>query len=281
MSEFKLYHYDPSFVAALIFVVLFAASSLGHLYQLLRFRTWYFIPFFIGCAFETVGYVGRAISAKQTPDWTLLPYVMQSLLLLLGPTLLAASIYMVLARLIMLLEASSYSLINTKILTKVFVLGDVISFLAQSGGGGILANAKTSSDQEKGRNIIIVGLLVQIIFFGSFIIILHVFHRRIIAQPTQRSLSLMVPWKRFIMVLYVISAFIMVRSAYRVLEYITGTDGKLQSNEAYLYIFDASLVCLTTVLLLIFHPNQLGFPGKGDFESLHDVYAENISLRTA
>lgn len=63
-----------------------------------------------------------------------MPYVIQSLLLLLGPTLLAASIYMVLGRLIRLLDADNYSLIRPQWLTKVFVLGDVISFLAQSGG---------------------------------------------------------------------------------------------------------------------------------------------------
>lgn len=83
---------------------------------------------------ETVGYVGRAVSAHQTPDWTLVPYVCQSLLLLLGPTLYAASIYMVLGRIVRLTKGESHSIINPGRLTKLFVLGDVISFLAQSGG---------------------------------------------------------------------------------------------------------------------------------------------------
>lgn len=83
-----------------------------------------------------MGYVGRAISAKQTPDWTLMPYVIQSLLLLLGPTLLAASIYMVLGRLILLLEAGAYSPIRPRWLTKVFVCGDLVSFFGQAGGKG-------------------------------------------------------------------------------------------------------------------------------------------------
>lgn len=148
---FKLYHYDPSFVAAAIFIALFALSALVHIFQLARARTWYMIPFVIGClckfnptsyprsttdshTVEAFGYLGRAISSKQTPDWTTMPYVMQSLLLLLGPTLLAASIYMVLGRLIRLVGGEKYSLIRVQWLTKVFVLGDVISFLGQSGG---------------------------------------------------------------------------------------------------------------------------------------------------
>lgn len=56
------------------------------------------------------------------------------MLLLLGPALFAASIYMILARLIRLLEAERYSMIRTKWLTKVFVLGDVLSFFTQGGG---------------------------------------------------------------------------------------------------------------------------------------------------
>lgn len=83
---------------------------------------------------ECTGYLGRTLSSTESPDYTLGPYIMQSLFLLLGPTLLAASIYMMLGRLIVLLEADDLSLIRPNWLTKVFVAGDVLSFLAQSGG---------------------------------------------------------------------------------------------------------------------------------------------------
>lgn len=49
MSEFKLYHYDPSFTAAIIFLALFSALTLCHLFQLIRYRTFYLVPFLIGC----------------------------------------------------------------------------------------------------------------------------------------------------------------------------------------------------------------------------------------
>jgi hypothetical protein len=87
-----------------------------------------------GCLVECVGYVGRALSANEAPNFTKNPYIIQSILLLLGPALLAASIYMVLGRLIRLLDAGHLSIISPKWLTKVFVTGDVLSFLAQSAG---------------------------------------------------------------------------------------------------------------------------------------------------
>jgi hypothetical protein len=59
---------------------------------------------------------------------------MQSLLLLLAPALFAASIYMILARIILLTDGESHSVIKVRWVTKIFVAGDVLSFLAQSAG---------------------------------------------------------------------------------------------------------------------------------------------------
>ncbi|KAF5697381.1 RTM1-like protein [Fusarium globosum] len=269
MSEFKLYHYDPSFIAAIIFLALFSALTLCHLFQLIRYRTFYLVPFLIGCIFEAIGYAGRAISAKQTPDWAIMPYVLQSLLLLLGPTMLAASIYMSLGRLIKSLEADSYSLVPIEFLTKTFVIADVISFLAQSAGGGMLAKAKSKGDQKMGQNIIIVGLAVQINFFAFFITILHIFHRRITASPTSKSLSSISPWKQFVLVLYVDSGLIMIRSLFRLVEYVTGSNGALQSTETYIYVFDASMIFVTVVLFNLVHPGRAIRTPREPVETFH------------
>jgi hypothetical protein len=74
------------------------------------------------------------INAKQTPDYSVGPYALQSLLLLLAPALLAASIYMILGRIIRFVDGEDRSPIRLGMLTKVFVTGDVLSFLIQSGG---------------------------------------------------------------------------------------------------------------------------------------------------
>lgn len=62
------------------------------------------------------------------------PYVIQSLLTLLGPSFFAASIYMILGRIIRLTDGERHSMIRSNWLTKIFVLGDVLSFFVQSGG---------------------------------------------------------------------------------------------------------------------------------------------------
>ncbi len=83
---------------------------------------------------EWIGYIGRALSSQQSPDYALPPYILQSLLLLVAPALFAASIYMALGRIIRLTDGEAHSLVRTKWLTKIFVAGDIFSFLVQSSG---------------------------------------------------------------------------------------------------------------------------------------------------
>lgn len=48
--EFTFYYYAPSGAAGGIFAALFGICTILHLYQLLRTRTWFMIPFTIGGA---------------------------------------------------------------------------------------------------------------------------------------------------------------------------------------------------------------------------------------
>lgn len=59
---------------------------------------------------------------------------MQSALILIAPAFLAASVYMTLGRIIAMLQAERYSVIKLRWLTKIFVAGDVLSFLMQASG---------------------------------------------------------------------------------------------------------------------------------------------------
>ena len=148
---FKYYPYDPSMAAAIIFTILFFFTTMIHVYQFVRTRTWIMIPLLVGgfctephpsrtvpmltsTAVEWIGYVARAVSAHQTPNWTLGAYVVQIMLILVAPALFAATIYMELGRIIMLCDGAHHSLIKLRWLTKIFVAGDVLSFVTQALG---------------------------------------------------------------------------------------------------------------------------------------------------
>lgn len=133
-KPFEFYKYEPSLAAAIVFAVLFLISSVLHTIQLVRTRTWYFTPLVIGGVMEGIGFVGRIMSSRETPKWTLGPFIIQSILLLVAPALFAASIYMVLGRIIIAIDGEGFSVIKKRWLTKLFVAGDILSFLVLSSG---------------------------------------------------------------------------------------------------------------------------------------------------
>jgi len=204
---------------------------------------------------ETIGYIGRALSAHQNPGpYTLGPFIIQSVLLLVAPALFAASIYMELGRIVRMSDADKALFIRRTWLTKIFVCGDVFSFLMQSSGAGLLASGNAHS-AETGRSVIVGGLFLQVIFFGLFVIAAAVFHARLGRAPTAKSYE--VPWKRHMISLYVVSLLIFIRSVVRVAEYIQGYSGYIMSHEVYLYVFDALVMFIAVVTMNWIHPEEV------------------------
>ncbi|KAK0445455.1 RTA1 like protein-domain-containing protein [Armillaria borealis] len=250
-AGFKLYRYTPSVAAAGIFAVIFLALTIFLAWKNYRGRSWYFSAMVVGGLMEGIGYIGRIVSHNNIT--AVGPYVVQSVLLLVAPALFAASIYVVLGRLIRKLHAERFSLIRINWLTKFFVAGDVLSFLMQSSGGGLLAKAKDQSDVNLGQTVIIVGLVAQIVWFGGFILVSAVFHYRMRVVPIVIEKN---SWRTFMYALYAASTLIMVRSVFRVVEYAGGNDGYLMRSEVWLYIFDSVLMAGVITLFNIYHPSD-------------------------
>ena len=82
------------------------------------------------------------------------------------------------------------------------------------------------------------------------------FHVGMIKVPTSRAQST-VPWRKHLNILYAASVLIMIRSIFRVVEYLQGFSGYLLSHEVYLYIFDAILMLFVMVILNVFHPSEV------------------------
>lgn len=58
-------------------------------------------------------------------------------------------------------------------------------------------------------------------------------------------------------ILYVVSVLIMIRSVYRVAEYVQGSDGYLQSKEVFIHVFDAALMSACCIILNVSHLSKL------------------------
>ncbi|OLN81855.1 Protein RTA1-like protein 8, partial [Colletotrichum chlorophyti] len=262
-ADWSFYRFEPSTAAAVFFCVVFVLTTALHVVQLVRTKTWYMTAFVIGGLCEVIGYGTRTKNTLEDPGcWSLMPYVLQNVLLLVAPALMAASIYMILGRIILLTDGESHALIKRRWLTKIFVSGDVLSLLLQSSGGGMMA--ASASMVNVGEKIIIFGLFVQLLVFGFFIVVAALFHVRMNKMPTAKSHQPDIRWRYYLLTLYVTSALIWVRSIFRVIEYLEGNKGHLMTTEAYIYVFDATLMFIVMVWMNWFHPSEIGLLLRGD-----------------
>ncbi|KAJ9412318.1 hypothetical protein FOXG_14965 [Fusarium oxysporum f. sp. lycopersici 4287] len=259
-ADWSFCRYEPSTAAAVIFVVLFSITTIVHVFQLIKTKTWYMLAFCLGGISEIAGYIGRAINSTEDPGcWTLGPYVVQSVLLLIAPALMAASIYMTLSRAILLTEGEVHAVIRRRWLTKIFVVGDIISIELQSAGGSMMSGANEGNNLMKiGEYVIIGGLFFRLAIFGIFIVVVSVFHRRMKRSPTNKSLEPSIRWRHYLTTLYITSGFIWVRSLFRVIEYLDGNDGYLMRTEAFMFVFDATLIWIVMVWMNWYHPSEIG-----------------------
>lgn len=87
-----------------------------------------------------------------------------------------------------------------------------------------------------------------------------VFHRRLVAIPTEASFNRGSSWKKHLPMLYTTSLLILVRSVFRVIEFIQGNEGYLLQHKWPLYVLDAVLMFLVAVIYFWRYPAGLNEP---------------------
>ena len=185
---------------------------------------------------------------------------------------------MTLGRIVRILHAENHLFIRATWLTKIFVCGDVVSFLVQSGGAGIMASGSADS-MTTGAHIVIGGLIIQAVFFLVFVASGITFHLRMNKDARRWSTASEVPWVKHMMVLYLASIIILVRSIYRIIEYAQGFDGYIITHEVYLYCLDALLMLIVLCLFNFAHGSELKKFMSGRY-ALGARDAEQASLHT-
>lgn len=201
---------------------------------------------------EVIGYIGRAAANNSTDSVVL--FAIQNVFLLLGPTLFAASAYMTLGRIIRSVHAEKHSLIRINWLTKIFVMCDVVSFVVQGGASGMMA---TGNNVKTASNIVVAGLVFQVVMFGLFIVTSIVFEVRMRRSPTTETFGERINWMSQLRTLLAVSALILIRSIFRVVEYAAGDYGYPLTHEWMLYVFDSVLMIIAMLVWGIWHPGTV------------------------
>ncbi|KAH7377420.1 RTA1 like protein-domain-containing protein [Cadophora sp. MPI-SDFR-AT-0126] len=271
-----IYPYQPNGKICIVAAILFGGSAFFHLWQMLRKRTWFYTPLLVGAVMMTFGYIARSFSAKSPAE--VMPYIAQSLLIILPPSLYAATIYMIYGRIAIFVNVPGASIIRPARVTKIFVVGDVVAFLMQAGGGGMMAQ---SSMANTGQKVILLGLFVQLVFFGFFLFVALIFYKRMRSSPVRYTTPSYGKhtWVQLIKLLFAAAAIIILRCVFRVIEFGQGHSGYLAAHEVYMYIFDAVPMFLVQALFHLVHAGDV-IPANIVMEKLDDNISDaNIGLR--
>lgn len=138
---------------------------------------------------------------------------------------------------------------------------DICSFLVQM-SGAILLLGKTDTEQRAraGQNTLMAGLAINFASFCIFFTLMiwyEVVTRRIV-----RDAGLKRTYAPIIGASMVSQFFLIVRSAYRVVEFQQGFFSRIATTEIYFYIFDTMLMIFATAIYILLFPPAFGLLGK-------------------
>ncbi|KAL0953646.1 hypothetical protein HGRIS_004850 [Hohenbuehelia grisea] len=112
---------------------------------------------------------------------SLMLYIVQTLFtMVLAPCAFIASAYVLLGRIAIYLDCDEQLVISPRILTRVFLISDISTFLIQAAGGGLSASSsKSGGSVDLGSKVSLVGVILQLVSFGIFTGIYIVFLYRV------------------------------------------------------------------------------------------------------
>ncbi|KAL0639899.1 hypothetical protein Q9L58_000990 [Maublancomyces gigas] len=174
IPHIQYYEYDPSRALAIVGTVLYAATAATHIFQMVRSRSWYFSILVLAALMETFGYFSRILSDHDVYSRPL--YIAQFTLVVLAPVFIAAGDYVLFGKLLESVLPGGRRAralgVSARFVTYIFISGDILSFVLQGIGAGIMTGATDGIDIKKmnlGRDIMLSGLAIQILTFSFFI----------------------------------------------------------------------------------------------------------------
>lgn len=180
--------------ACIFFVAIYGLLLMGQSYLGFRARTWSFsIWLNIGIISELMGYSGRLVMSYN--PWIYDAFCIQLVMLILGPTFVAASISITFKHLT-LWYGPEWSLLKPKLYPWVFVGSDLFSIVIQAAGGIVSAMA-TSEDTDQhlldiGGDLLVAGVVFQaanMIICGGLMVVYIVRRKRSLRHGPERMHS--------------------------------------------------------------------------------------------
>ncbi|OAK94042.1 RTA1-domain-containing protein [Phaeosphaeriaceae sp. SRC1lsM3a] len=267
-----LYGYRPDLGANAFLCALFGICFIASLVIGIMTKTWtYTLALGIGTFLECAGYIGR-IMMNSNP-WSESGFKLQICALVLGPSFVAAAIYLTLKHFV-LYCGPQHSLLKPRLYPWVFVGCDFGSMVLQGIGGGLAAAGGTKNQKliDGGNKMIVAGIAFQVVTMAvcGLLILWFVVKYKMAAKHVtgeksayhldkeEGSISL---WKVKVFGWLVTLAYTttLIRCIYRLPEMAGGWGNALMRNEREFLLLDGMMIAIACVALTAFHPG-LFFP---------------------
>jgi RTA1 like protein len=209
--------------------------------------------------------------------------------LTIGPTFFTASIYLCLARIIVIF-GEDLARLRPRTYTIAFVCSDVLSLILQALGGGKASQAKSYATKQVGIHIMVAGLVLQVVSLVVFLCLCAGFAYSVHRSPSREDPLLQnfrtsLKFKAFVWGMYSFidllkfssldpdhtdrllalgftTLLILIRSSFRVAELSEGFGSALANNEVTFMVLEGGMVALAVILLTVMHPGVV-FGRKG------------------
>ncbi|KAH6879917.1 RTA1 like protein-domain-containing protein [Coprinopsis sp. MPI-PUGE-AT-0042] len=273
------YGYIPSRPVAVIFIILFALSTGAHLFQAIRpkSRTWFMLWTAVLCGvLEILGW-GARLWAHYEPLASV-PFQIQIVATIIGPTPLLAANFIIFGRIIRALGAS-YSRVTSRWYTIIFCSCDIISLVVQAVGGAIASMGDTHEEAERGGQIMLGGIVFQLIMIVIYCIMATEYCVRYFNDRPVRAFSmkhteflargeLVHKIKIMLAALALNTVCLFIRSVYRTIELSDGWNGRIIRTEVYFNVLDGAMVVLAIYAFNYCHPGRLLEDASGKMSAL-------------
>ncbi|OBT70174.1 hypothetical protein VE03_00331 [Pseudogymnoascus sp. 23342-1-I1] len=258
------YGYYPNFGGNIFFTAFFGALFISGLAIGIRGKTWtYALALGIGSGLEMLGYVGRVMMHKN--PWDSAGFKMQICCIILGPSFLAACVYLTMKHLV-LHFGPEHSLLKPRLYPWIFVGCDLGSIVLQAIGGGVAASAGDTGNKkllDAGNGLIVAGISFQVATMAvcGLLVAAYIFRYKKASRAgtlTTEKNDYNPGEKRKLRIFCVAIAVsyitILTRCVYRLPEMSGGWGNPLMQNELEFLILDGAMIAIATLAMTVFHP---------------------------
>ncbi|KAL4745324.1 hypothetical protein BDW72DRAFT_198755 [Aspergillus terricola var. indicus] len=264
----SLYVYAPNKGAPIFFAIAYAVSAAAHIWQCHRYQSWRLLGLYPLCGvLFALGYALREYGAyhylyDEENTTVLIVFILSQVFIYVCPPLLELANYHVLGRVFYYVPHLA-PLPASRVMSTFGVLMAVVELLNALGVSLSSNPSSSTSQQNVGGHLTIAALATQLAVILSFVVLAGVFHWRLTKAA--------IPARKVILplhILYVSMSLILIRCIYRLIEHTGHTTVDINDMEVlksltpvlryewFLYVFEATLMLLNSVLWNVWHPGR-------------------------